>query len=163
MRTMHSIGYALSQFDAEMVILAPEDMSPTEEFLAELDEKGTRWRIVDHIDEVIHEADVIYMEPSSSPDYTQSRHEVQDEYGLTPANYQITSEVMKRAKGDSIILHSLPRMDELFAGGGRFPSRPLLAGGLQRRRDAHGAPGPRARRGRVTHAARGCRDRREFR
>ena len=55
MRTMHSLGYALSQFDAEMVVLAPEDMSPTEEFLAELDEKGTSWRIVDHIDEVIAE------------------------------------------------------------------------------------------------------------
>ena len=46
MRTMHSIGYALSQFDAEMVILAPEEMSPTKEFLAELDEKGTSRRIV---------------------------------------------------------------------------------------------------------------------
>jgi aspartate carbamoyltransferase catalytic subunit len=114
MRTMHSIGYALSQFDAEMVILAPEEMSPTDEFLAELDGKGTNWRIVDHIDDVIAEADVIYMEPVVQPDYTQSRQEKQDEYGLTPANYQITKEVMKRAKGSSIVLHSLPRMDELL-------------------------------------------------
>ena len=114
MRTMHSIGYALSQFDAEMVILAPEDMSPTEEFLAELDEKGTSWRIVDHIDEVIAEADVIYMEPVVQPDYTLSRDDVPDDYSLTPANYQVTKEVMKRAKGDSIVLHSLPRMDELL-------------------------------------------------
>jgi len=114
MRTMHSIGYALSQFDAEMVILAPEEMSPTQEFLDELDDKGTNWRIVDHIDEVIHEADVIYMEPVVQPDYTQSRQEKQDQYGLTPAAYQITREVMAKAKGDSIILHSLPRMDELL-------------------------------------------------
>jgi aspartate carbamoyltransferase catalytic subunit len=114
MRTMHSIGYALSQFDAEMVILAPEDMSPTKEFLAELDEKGTSWRIVDHINEVIEEADVIYMEPVVQPDYTQSRQEKADEYGITPANYRITKEVMKKAKGDSIVLHSLPRMDELL-------------------------------------------------
>jgi aspartate carbamoyltransferase catalytic subunit len=114
MRTMHSIGYALSQFDAEMIILAPEEMSPTAEFLAELDELGTSWRIVDHIDEVIADADVIYMEPVVQPDYTQSRQEKQDEYGRTPPNYQITREVMKRAKGDSIVLHSLPRMDELL-------------------------------------------------
>ena len=97
-----------------MVILAPEDMSPTDEFLAELDEKGTSWRIVDHIDEVIAEADVIYMEPVVQPDYTQSRQEKQDEYGLTPANYKITKEVMKKAQGSSIVLHSLPRMDELL-------------------------------------------------
>jgi aspartate carbamoyltransferase catalytic subunit len=114
MRTMHSIGYALSQFDAEMVILAPEEMTPTKEFLAELDEKGTTWRIVDHIDDVIAEADVIYMEPVVQPDYAQSRQEKQQEYGLTPANYQITRAVMQRAKGDSIVLHSLPRMDELL-------------------------------------------------
>ncbi|MGZ5382400.1 MAG: aspartate carbamoyltransferase [Acidimicrobiia bacterium] len=114
MRTMHSIGYALSQFDAEMVILAPEDMSPTKEFLAELDEKGTSWRIVEHINDVIEEADVIYMEPVVQPDYTQSRQDKADEYGTTPANYRITKEVMKKAKGDSIVLHSLPRMDELL-------------------------------------------------
>ncbi len=114
MRTMHSLGYALSQYDAEMIILAPEEMSPTKEFLAELDEKGTTWRIADHIDDVIAEGDVIYMEPVVQPDYTRSRQEKQDEYGLTPSNYQITAEVMQRAKGDSIILHSLPRMDELL-------------------------------------------------
>jgi len=114
MRTMHSIGYALSQFDAEMVILAPEEMSPTPEFLAELDEKGTSYRIVEHVDEVIAEADVLYMEPVVQPDYTKARDEVPDDYGKTPANYQITREVMKKAKGSSIVLHSLPRMDELL-------------------------------------------------
>jgi aspartate carbamoyltransferase catalytic subunit len=114
MRTMHSLGYALSQFDAEMIILAPEEMSPLPEFLAELDEKGTAYRIVDHVEDAIAEADVIYMEPVVQPDYTQSRQEKQDEYSLTPAEYQITKDVMSRAKGDAIVLHSLPRMDELL-------------------------------------------------
>jgi len=114
MRTMHSLGYALSQFDAEMIILAPEEMSPLPEFLAELDEKGTRYRIIDHIDEAIAEADVIYMEPVVQPDYTQARQEKQEVYARTAANYQVTSEVMERAKGSSIILHSLPRRDELL-------------------------------------------------
>jgi aspartate carbamoyltransferase catalytic subunit len=114
MRTMHSLGYALSQFDAEMVILSPEEMSPLPEYLAELDELGTNYRIVEHIDEVIAEADVIYMEPVVQPDYTLSRDEVPEDYGKTPSNYQITLDVMKRAKGSSIILHSLPRMDELL-------------------------------------------------
>jgi len=114
MRTMHSLGYALSQFDAEMVILAPEEMSPLPEFLAELDEKGTSYRIVDHVDDAIADADVIYMEPVVQPDYTLSRDEVPEDYGKTPEAYQITKEVMKRAKSSSIVLHSLPRMDELL-------------------------------------------------
>jgi aspartate carbamoyltransferase catalytic subunit len=113
MRTMHSLGYALSQFDAEMVILSPEEMAPLPEFLAELDEMGTNYRIAEHIDEVIADADIIYMEPVIQPDYTISVDEQPDDYGITPDNYKITREVMSRAKGDSIILHSLPRMDEL--------------------------------------------------
>ncbi len=114
MRTMHSLGYALSQFDAEMVILAPEEMSPLPEFLAELDEKGTNYRIVDHIDEAIETTDVIYMEPVVQPDYTKARQEKQEVYARTDAKYQVTSEVMRKAKGSSIILHSLPRRDELL-------------------------------------------------
>ena len=114
MRTMHSLGYALSQFDSEMIILAPEEMSPLPEFLAELDEKGTNYRIIDHIDEAIAEADVIYMEPVVQPDYTKARQEKQEVYDRTSDAYQVTSEVMKKAKGSSIILHSLPRRDELL-------------------------------------------------
>ncbi|MDJ0499153.1 MAG: aspartate carbamoyltransferase [Acidimicrobiia bacterium] len=114
MRTMHSLGYALSQFDAEMVILAPEEMSPLPEFLAELDEKGTNYRIVDHIDEAIADTDVIYMEPVVQPDYTKARQEKAEVYARTDAAYQVTQEVMKKAKGSSIVLHSLPRRDELL-------------------------------------------------
>ncbi len=114
MRTMHSLGYALSQFDAEMVILAPEEMSPLPEFLAELDEKGTNYRIVDHINDAIETTDVIYMEPVVQPDYTKARQEKQEVYARTDAKSQVTSEVMKKAKGSSIILHSLPRRDELL-------------------------------------------------
>ena len=114
MRTMHSLGYALSQFDSEMIILAPEEMSPLPEFLAELDEKGTNYRIIDHIDEAIAEADVIYMEPVVQPDYTKARQEKQEVYARTDAKYQVTSKVMEKAKGSSIILHSLPRRDELL-------------------------------------------------
>ena len=114
MRTMHSLGYALSQFDAEMVILAPEEMSPLPEFLAELDELGTNYRIVDHVNDAIADADIVYMEPVVQPDYTLSRDEVPEDYSLTPPEYQVTKEVMKNAKSSSIVLHSLPRMDELL-------------------------------------------------
>jgi aspartate carbamoyltransferase catalytic subunit len=48
------------------------------------------------------------------PDYTKSLDEREGDVGLTPANYQVTRELMKMAKSDSIILHSLPRMDELL-------------------------------------------------
>jgi aspartate carbamoyltransferase catalytic subunit len=113
MRTMHSIGYALTQFDAEMVTVSPPEMSPTDEFLAELADRNLRVRQVSHVAEAIAEADVIYMEPVVQPDYTQSRVEAGGDKGMTPENYRVTRELLRSAKSDAIILHSLPRMDEL--------------------------------------------------
>jgi aspartate carbamoyltransferase catalytic subunit len=114
MRTMHSLGYALTQFDAEMIMISPPDMSPTDDFKAELAARNLRFREAPDVREVIHEADIIYMEPVVQPDYTASRQEKADEYGLTPPEYKVTRQLMEqKAKSDAIILHSLPRMDEL--------------------------------------------------
>jgi aspartate carbamoyltransferase catalytic subunit len=115
MRTMHSIGYALTQFDAEMIMISPEDMSPTDDFKAELNEKSLKFREEPDVRDVIGDADVIYMEPVVQPDYTASRQEKADEYGMTPPQYRVTRQLMaEKAKSDAIILHSLPRMDELL-------------------------------------------------
>jgi aspartate carbamoyltransferase catalytic subunit len=113
MRTMHSIGYALTQFDAEMIAVAPPEMSLTDEFKAELADQNLHVREVEHVKDAIAEADVIYMEPVVQPDYTKARDERGDDLGLTPDNYRVTRELLESAKSDSIILHSLPRMDEL--------------------------------------------------
>lgn len=114
MRTMHSISYAMSQFDIEAVYISPPEMSLTDDFKKEIDELNLAYREVEHIEEAIADADVIYMEPVVQPDYTKSLDEREGDVGLTPANYQVTKELMRKAKADSIILHSLPRMDELL-------------------------------------------------
>jgi aspartate carbamoyltransferase catalytic subunit len=116
MRTMHSILYAMSQFDMEAMIVAPEDMSLLPEFKAELDEKSVLYREVETVEKCIADADVIYMEPVVQADYTQARVEADEEKGLTPAAYQVTRQLLRdKAKSNAIILHSLPRMDELPA------------------------------------------------
>ena len=114
MRTMHSISYALSQFDIQASYIAPPDMSLTPEFKKEIDGLNVRYREVEHIEQVIEQADVIYMEPVVQPDYTKARDERSGEVGMTPANYQVTKALLRRAKADCIVLHSLPRMDELL-------------------------------------------------
>ena len=55
------------------------------------------------------------MEPVVQADYTKSRVDAADaKKGLTPANYKVTRDLLRaKAKSDAIILHSLPRMDEL--------------------------------------------------
>ena len=114
MRTMHSISYAMSQFDIYATYISPPEMSLTPEFKKELQDLSLNFREVDHIDKAIAEADVIYMEPVVQPDYTKARDERSGDVGRTPANYQVTKAVMRKAKPDSLILHSLPRMDELL-------------------------------------------------
>jgi aspartate carbamoyltransferase catalytic subunit len=115
MRTMHSMAYALTQFDAEMIAIAPPEMSLTDGFKAEIAEQNLTIREVDHVKEAIAEADVIYVEPVVQADYTVSRQERGDEVATTPENYRVTREVLQLAKPGAIVLHSLPRMDEVPA------------------------------------------------
>lgn len=113
MRTMHSLGYALTQFDCPITFVAPPDMGLKPEFKAELEQYNLNFREADHVEQAIAEADVILVEPVVQPDYTKSRQEA-GEHGLTPANYKITRELLgTKAKSDAILLHSLPRMDEI--------------------------------------------------
>ena len=114
MRTMHSILYACSQFDIEAFVVSPEEMSLLPEFKAELDERNVQYREFETVEKCIADADVIYMEPVVQADYTQARVEATDNRGTTPEAYRVTRKLLRdKAKSDSIILHSLPRMDEL--------------------------------------------------
>ena len=113
MRTMHSISYAMSQFDINAFYVSPPEMSLTEDFKKELVDLNLNFTEIKHVEEAIEEADVIYMEPVVQPDYTKSRDERSGDVGMTPANYKVTKELLRKAKQDSIVLHSLPRMDEL--------------------------------------------------
>jgi aspartate carbamoyltransferase catalytic subunit len=114
MRTMHSLGYALSQFDCPITFVAPPDMSLTPEFKTELQQYSVNFKEADHVEKAIAEADVILVEPVVQPDYTKSRDERKGDVDLTPANYKITRALLEnKAKPDAILLHSLPRMDEI--------------------------------------------------
>ena len=114
MRTMHSISYAMTKFDIEAFYVSPPEMSLTKEFKKELVDLNLRFKEIEHVEQAIAQADVIYMEPVVQPDYTKSLDERKGDVGMTPANYQVTRALMRKAKPDSIILHSLPRMDELL-------------------------------------------------
>jgi aspartate carbamoyltransferase catalytic subunit len=114
MRTMHSLAYGLTQFDCPITFVSPPEMSLTDEFKAEIKQYSLDFREVDHVEKVIAEADVILVEPVVQPDYTKSRDERGASVDLTPANYKITRQLLEsKAKSDAILLHSLPRMDEV--------------------------------------------------
>ncbi|MBM3144096.1 MAG: aspartate carbamoyltransferase [Chloroflexi bacterium] len=116
MRTMHSLAYGLTQFDCPITFVSPPDMSLTDEFKADLENYRLDFREAEHVEQAIADADVILVEPVVQPDYTKSRDERGADVGLTPANYKITRDLLyNKAKSDAILLHSLPRMDEIPA------------------------------------------------
>jgi aspartate carbamoyltransferase catalytic subunit len=116
MRTMHSILYAFSKFDVISYVVGPPDMSLLPEFKTELDERNVRYIEAESVEKVIGDVDVIYMEPVVQADYTKGRDERGGELPTTPEEYRVTRQVLReKAKSDAIILHSLPRMDELPA------------------------------------------------
>jgi aspartate carbamoyltransferase catalytic subunit len=114
MRTMHSLGYALTQFDCPVTFVAPPEIGLTPEFKAELKQYSLNFGEAEHVEQAIAKADVILVEPVVQPDYTKSRDERAGDVGLTPANYKITRQLLEtKAKPDALLLHSLPRMDEI--------------------------------------------------
>jgi len=114
MRTMHSLAYALTQFDCPITFVAPPDMNLKPEFKEELNQYSLNFREAEHVEQCIGDADVILVEPVVQPDYTKARDERKGDAGLTPANYKITRELLEtKAKSHAILLHSLPRMDEI--------------------------------------------------
>ena len=116
MRTMHSLGYGLTQFDCPITFVSPEGQRLSEEMKADFGNYGLNFNEVEHVEEAIAEADVILVEPVVQPDYTKSRDERTGEVDMTPSNYKITKDLLvNKAKSDAILLHSLPRMDEIPA------------------------------------------------
>jgi len=114
MRTMHSLGHALTQFDCPITFVAPPGMEMPEEYKNDFTQAGLDFQFADHVGDVIADADVILVEPTVQPDYTKSRDERKGEVPTTPDNYKITRDLlMNKAKSDAILLHSLPRMDEI--------------------------------------------------
>jgi len=114
MRTMHSLAFGLTQFDCPITFVAPPEMSLTDEFKKELRQYNLDFSEAEHVEQAIAKADVILVEPVVQPDYTKARDERSGDIGLTPANYKINRELLAtKAKPDAILLHSLPRMDEI--------------------------------------------------
>ncbi|MCG3260930.1 MAG: aspartate carbamoyltransferase, partial [Candidatus Heimdallarchaeota archaeon] len=114
MRTMHSLGHALTQFDCPITFISPKDMELPDEYREDFKRNGLNFAEGNDVRTVIADADVILVEPVVQPDYTKSRDERDGDVALTPPEFKITKELLEtKAKSDAILLHSLPRMDEI--------------------------------------------------
>ena len=100
MRTMHSIGYAATQFDMELDLVYPPDMAPDRGVQAGAARPRTCASTSGRArQECIDKADVIYIEPVVQADYTKSRVDAADaKKGLTPPEYKVTARADARRR-----------------------------------------------------------------
>ncbi|MDH5689381.1 MAG: aspartate carbamoyltransferase [Candidatus Bathyarchaeota archaeon] len=106
-RTVHSLAYGLSNYDVKLHLISPSLLRMRREILDEIKDKI---EVVDDtdLDEAIAELDVLYVtriQKERFPDL--------GEYQKVSGSYMITIDILKRAKEDSIVLHPLPRVDEI--------------------------------------------------
>ncbi len=110
-RTAHSLAIALARFGAQLTLVAPEALQMSPEILRALEERGMRPRVETSLATVIPEADVIYMTRIQ-----KERFPDPEEYARVAGTYRLTVEGLKSAKSHAIVLHPLPRVDEIETG-----------------------------------------------
>lgn len=109
-RTVHSLAYALSLYDIEkLYLISPESLRMRREVLDTI--KG-KMRVIEKtsVEDVIHDVDVLYVTRIQKERFPDPA-----EYVKVKGSYKIDLNILDRVKEDMIILHPLPRVDEIAA------------------------------------------------
>ena len=109
-RTVHSLIEALSRYTGiKVVLISPEELKVPSYVRREvLEPHGIDYVEVQSLEEAIPELDVLYMTRIQ-----QERFPSVEEYLRLKGSYVLNPEKMEKAKGDMIVLHPLPRVDEI--------------------------------------------------
>lgn len=109
-RTVHSLIGALSRYkNVKLVLISPKELRIPEFVKTDIIEKfNMPYKEVFSLEEAIPELDVLYMTRIQ-----RERFEDKDEYERLKNSYVLDVEKMKSAKSDMIVLHPLPRVNEI--------------------------------------------------
>jgi aspartate carbamoyltransferase catalytic subunit len=106
-RTVYSLLYGLGNYDVDVRLISPESLrirsDSTYEIKKNLDFTEST-QLEDHIDEL----DVLYVTRIQ-----KERFPDEEEYLKVKGSYVVGLDMVKKMKDDSIILHPLPRIDEI--------------------------------------------------
>ncbi len=107
-RTTHSLASALTHYHATIHAIAQKGIGLPPSFQEELTSLGCE--IVEHgsVEEVIDELDVLYVTRIQ-----RERFPDPASYFDVASSYRVTPQVLENAKENLIILHPLPRVDEI--------------------------------------------------
>jgi aspartate carbamoyltransferase catalytic subunit len=106
-RTVHSLAYALSLYDIELTLISPESLRMRREVLRTIQNKIPVLE-TQNLEKVIPQVDVLYVTRIQ-----KERFPDQAEYAKVKGVYRIDPKTLNNAKKDLIVLHPLPRLDEI--------------------------------------------------
>lgn len=107
-RTVHSLAYALAMFGANMTLISPKGLEMPAEVTADLTKFDTTIKETNELEGSIPDCDVLYVTRIQ-----KERFPDPEEYKKVKGTYRITLQTLESAKRDAIILHPLPRVDEI--------------------------------------------------
>ncbi|MBR6341982.1 MAG: aspartate carbamoyltransferase [Treponema sp.] len=109
-RTVHSLAEALRHFKGnKFIFISPKELSIPDYLITNvLEPAGVKYEIVESLDEVIHELDVLYMTRVQ-----KERFFNEQDYIRLKDSYILDTEKMKLARKNMIVLHPLPRVNEI--------------------------------------------------
>ncbi len=108
-RTVHSLAYALSQYKVRLFMISPDILRMRREVLEEVAKRITVKEspsLMEHFSEL----DVIYMTRVQKERFADLA-----EYEKVKGSYRLNAEQLDRAKKSAIVMHPLPRLDEIGA------------------------------------------------
>jgi aspartate carbamoyltransferase catalytic subunit len=107
-RTVHSLAEALTIFGADLTFVAPSTLQMPKETLKQVEKYGGKPKLKTKLSEVIADADVLYItriQRERFPDVA--------EYQKVAGMYRVDNSLLREAKSDLIVMHPLPRVDEI--------------------------------------------------
>jgi aspartate carbamoyltransferase catalytic subunit len=107
-RTVHSLSYALALFGANLTFVAPSLIQMPQEIINHLKELGKTPILSESLPENIKDADVLYVTRIQ-----KERFPDEEEYLKVAGLYRINNALLRNAKNDLIVMHPLPRVDEI--------------------------------------------------
>lgn len=108
-RTVHSLIHALLRYDnVEFVFISPNELRVPEYIIKELDKVNAKYKEVTKLEDSIDKLDLLYMTRVQ-----RERFFNEEDYIRLKDSFVLTKDKMQMAKEDMLVMHPLPRVNEI--------------------------------------------------
>lgn len=108
-RTVHSLIEAMVRYDdVKFVMISPEELDLPGYMKESLDEKGVEWKEMSSLEDAMPELDVLYMTRVQ-----KERFFNEEDYIRLKDSFILRRKMLDDAKEDMIVMHPLPRVNEI--------------------------------------------------